>query len=258
MKDPEDITHVGEHESESARRQPLLFAGVGVAVLLLFLGMWGWRAGWFELFTDLTSLREWILGLGGWAPAGIVALNFLQALFSPIPGHVLNMLSGYLFGPWVGTLLTLAGLLMGNAVGLLLARWLGRPFLRWALGEARLRQLDGYSQRWGSLTLFLLFLIPFVPDDSICLMAGLIPLPLPWILLLALVGRAPGLFIANALGYYGQTFTVWQWGVLGLCAVVGGVLLWRYGARIERAVLAWASGLSARRFDGHSGEDPDA
>jgi uncharacterized membrane protein YdjX (TVP38/TMEM64 family) len=48
--------------------------------------------------------------------------------------------------------------------------------------------------------LFLAFLIPGIPDDVLCFAGGLTDIRLSRLVLVSVVGRAPGLFLATLVG----------------------------------------------------------
>jgi uncharacterized membrane protein YdjX (TVP38/TMEM64 family) len=68
------------------------------------------------------------------------------------------------------------------------------------VAEDALATFDGVAERRGLLSLFLLFLIPGLPDDAICFVGGLTSIPLRRFVVVAVVGRAPAFFLANVFG----------------------------------------------------------
>jgi uncharacterized membrane protein YdjX (TVP38/TMEM64 family) len=101
-----------------------------------------------------------------------------------------------------------------------------------------LARVDALMAEKGLGFFFLAFLIPLLPDDAICLVAGLTSLPLSALLLAAAVGRLPALAAsvwmgANA-GVMPPSFLV----AGTIASVVLLVVGWRYGAQIETAVLS--------------------
>ncbi|MGC8826597.1 MAG: TVP38/TMEM64 family protein [Anaerolineae bacterium] len=239
--DPE-ISHPSPEPRDKLIRR---FTAACALVILLAAGVLIWRVGRASLLADAARLGAWLGQMGGWAPAGIILLNALQALVSPLPGQPLNLLSGYLYGPFLGTLLSLAGTLLGSAVGLLLVRKWGRPLAVWLIGPEWVARADVFLRRRGSLVLLVAFLVPFLPDDTICLLAGLSPLPIPWILLLAAVGRTPGIFTANLLGYSGRSLQGWEWGAVAAAAGILLFLFWRWSGRLEELAWRWSERLGA-------------
>lgn len=238
---PRSSRHAEHPSAKTVRR----LTAAGVLVILLAAGWLIWRAGRASPLADVTRLKALAAQMGTWAPAGIVLLNALQALASPLPGQPLNLLSGYLYGPFLGTLLSLAGTLLGNAVGLLLVRRWGRPLAAWLVGPAWLARADVFLRRRGSLVLLLAFLVPFLPDDTICILAGLSPLPIPWILLLAAIGRTPGIFLANLLGHSGRSLQGWEWVVVAMATAAVLFLFWRWRQRLEELAWRWSERMSA-------------
>jgi uncharacterized membrane protein YdjX (TVP38/TMEM64 family) len=83
---------------------------------------------------------------------------------------------------------------------------------------------------------FLVFLLPFLPDDAVCFVAGLTTLPLLELIVLALVGRLPGVFVANWIGAHALDLSPAGWGALLAAMLVTGALFWGFQSRIERAL----------------------
>ncbi len=216
-----------------------IFAALGLlalggAILLLTV----WRAPVLALFLETGRLEALVRRLGPAGPLAIVGLQIAQVVAAPIPGQVIGLASGYLYGPWLGTLYSMAGLLLGTYLAVWLVRRWGRPIVERLVEAGTLARIDRLSERLGIPVLFLVFLLPFLPDDAILLVAGLTDLPLGGILLAALFGRLPGVLISCWLGRSARTLTAAQW-----IAIVGGVLLiaaplylWR--ERLQR--LAWS------------------
>lgn len=211
-----------------------LAASLGLLALLLAAAILLWQLGLGELWRDPEALTAWIGRLGVWGPLGIILAEILQVLLAPIPGQVVGLVAGYLYGPWRGALLCLAGLALGTWLAAGLARQLGRPLLeRWTRPDL-LARLDAYSQRRGALALFLIFLLPFLPDDLCCLLAGLTPLRLGEIVILALIGRAPGVLASTLLGAYARSLAWWQLLILGGISLALALLFWRYQKPLEQ------------------------
>ena len=208
-------------------------AGTGGLLLLALVVEQG---PWWKFFTDRARVQQMVAECGVWAPLAIVALHMAQVVLAPIPGQVIDAVSGYLFGPWWGTLYSVAGVGLGSALAMGLARRWGRPLVARLVSADTLARLDGLSRRRGAAFFFLVFLLPFLPDDAACLLAGLSPLPLGELLLLCVVGRLPGLAVANWVGATAARLSPMQMALfLGGVLLVGGIF-WRWQERIEAAV----------------------
>jgi len=173
---------------------PALVAALAAAAIVYREPLW-------QLFHSAESLREWLSAEGGVAPLIFVGLQALQVVVFFIPGEIPQVVGGYLFGTWKGSLLSLAGITLGAGLNYFAARLLGLPFV-YALFRRdsvdRIRTLAG--SRRARLSFFLLFLIPGIPKDILCYVAGLSPLGLPTFLLYSTLGRIPGIVGSALIG----------------------------------------------------------
>ena len=203
-----------------------------------------WHKPLLSLFADTARIQEFVMRFGTWAPLATILLHVAQVLLAPIPGQVIDAANGYLFGAAWGTVYSLAGVIAGSSLAMALARRFGRPWAEKLIKRETLERLDGYSQQRGALFFFLVFLLPFLPDDVACFLAGLTPLPLPELVMLAAIGRLPGIFVANLVGANAAALTRIQ--IAFFTAVLAAIALafWRYQERVEAAMLkatAWLS-----------------
>jgi len=180
-------------------------------------GLMLWRHGLYDLWLDRARLEALLTRIGHKGPLLIIALQLAQTLVAPIPGQIVGLAAGFLYGPWWGTLYCVLGSLVGTLLATWLARTLGRPLVERWVGTELLARFDGLAERRGALALFLIFLLPFLPDDLICLAAGLTSLPLSLVGFLAVLGRTPGIAVSAVIGAQSANLT------LGQMLIVGGV-----------------------------------
>jgi uncharacterized membrane protein YdjX (TVP38/TMEM64 family) len=174
---------------------------IGLAVVFLAVGagsvLLGGRFAWLA---DPASVRSFVEGFGVATPLAFVLLQAAQVVFAPIPGQVLALASGWLFGLVWGTVYSIIGATLGSYVAFRLERRYGRPFVERAIDPTALDRFDDFSTRRGYLTLFVLFLVPGLPDDVICFVAGTTALDIKRMTLISAIGRVPGYLLANAVG----------------------------------------------------------
>jgi uncharacterized membrane protein YdjX (TVP38/TMEM64 family) len=252
MTDPNN--HQTSEVSETSEL-PRRFSWLPLAGLLLIvlagLALWRWGEPVVAFFRDQDQIRAWLADLGPLAPLASIGLNTAQVLLAPVPGQVLGLANGYLFGVFWGTVYSLAGVTLGSALAMGLGRWLGRPAAARLVGAAQLARLDDLAARRGSLFFFLVFLLPLVPDDIACFAVGLSPLSIPYILTLAALGRLPGLIASSWIGAYASSFSPAGWAALGGGALLLAGVVLRYQGQIEAALLRLAERWSGR------GDTPD-
>jgi len=206
-----------------------------------------WHQSFLSFFADRTRVQEFVTRFGYWAPLATILLHVAQVLLAPIPGQVIDAVNGYLFGAAWGTFYSLVGVIAGSTLAMALARRFGRPWAERLIKKGTLERLDGYSQQRGALFFFLVFLIPFLPDDVACFLAGLTLLPLPELIVLAAIGRLPGILAANLVGANAAALTQTQVAFFAAGLAVIALAFWRYQERVEVAMLkitAWLTDLA--------------
>lgn len=242
----------------SERRPPVswkgwLVAGLVLAVLVAATILW-WRPV-YGFLSDQEQIRAWVEGSGVWGPLAIILLTIIQALLAPIPGQAIQIVSGYLYGPWLGTLYAGIGIIIGSIITFSLARRFGRPLVVRLIGQQSMARLDDLVRRGGAPFFFLIWLFPFAPDDLACLGAGLTPMPAGQFLVLMIVGRLPGILVSIMIGANAvQIEPVWWLVLLGVIAVAV-LALWRWRERIQELTMRLIERLSDRfRSWGHGSE----
>lgn len=148
-----------------SRRSALFLLAVGLALLVGMSGVVGRAFPWLN---DPVAVRRAVGMFGPLAPAAFLLLQAAQVLVAPIPGHVLAVASGYLFGTGLGTAVSLAGAVLGSYVAFGLSRRYGRPYVERVIDREALEIFDAVSHEHGLLAFFLVFVLPGLPDDVIC------------------------------------------------------------------------------------------
>jgi uncharacterized membrane protein YdjX (TVP38/TMEM64 family) len=195
------------------------------------------------------TLVSWMRNWGRWAPLVTIVLHILQVITAPIPGTALDAVNGLLFGPWAGTLYSMIGLICGSWLAMLLARRYGRPLVERYVDPSLIARLDGLVEQYGSVFIFLIFLIPFLPDDAVCFLAGLTPIPILELVILAVLGRLPGVFVANLLGSQVTRLAAWQWAVLIVVFVIILVIFWKKRQAFSQGLLTWVEASAGKMRD---------
>lgn len=221
-----------------------LVLGVILAALLAALVIW-WRPI-YDFLANQDQVRAWVEGLGGWGPVAIILLEMIQALLAPIPGQAIEAVSGYLYGPWWGTLYPMIGMAIGSFLLFSLARRFGRPLAMRLIGKQAMARLDDLVRRGGAPFFFLIWLLPFAPDDLACLAAGLTPMPARQFMVLMLLGRLPGVFVSVWVGANAARIEPGWWAVLFVAIAVAVLVLWRWGEQIQESVLGFIERASNR------------
>jgi len=159
---------VGRHTRALLSRALVGGAVAVAAVAVLWLTgtgefLWG-------LFSDRERFQRVVEDTGLLAPAVYVVSLVIQAVLAPLPAPALAMGAGYSFGIYQGFLLSWFGALLGGVVSFWISRLFGRGFVA---GSERMQRLDRYVDEHGTITIFVLRLLPLVSFDVISYAAGL-------------------------------------------------------------------------------------
>lgn len=225
-------------------RRLLLVLAVVVSLLLL-----GRRAG-----EELPRFTAWVQGLGALAPV-VFALGYVVATVAFVPGALLTLAAGAIFGIPLGTAVVFVGATIGEAAAFLLSRSVLRgPIERRLAGDARFAAIDSVIATQGKRIVFLLRLSPLFPFNLLNYALGLTRVRfgdfmlasigiLPGTLLYVYTGKVAGDVAALAAGaapprgpgYYAVL-------AVGLVATLAVTIM---VTRLARRALADATGVAA-------------
>jgi len=151
------------------------------------------------LLTSKDKIVNFIASLGILAPIVFIFLSIIETVVAPIPGQIIGLAGGFIFG-WWGLALNFIATGIGCFIVFYLSRRFGRPLAEKMIKKASLDKFDHLTQEKGSLVFFLIFLIPGLPNDIICYIAGLTEIPIKRLMLLVLLGRLPSMIMTNFIG----------------------------------------------------------
>lgn len=214
----------------------LVLAIIGAA---LAVPMFLWRDELTAMFANREQVVEEIRGAGAWGPVVLIALVIGQTIVAPIPGQVINFVAGYVYGPWAGMLYSWLGMVLGIGIAMAIGRYAGRPVVEKLVGVSVMEKMDQLAAGKGIAFFLLMFIIPGLPDDVLCFIAGMTPIPLRIIWPLAALARIPGLLGAVLLGAQAENIPLPVWLAISALGLVGLVFIWRYGDRVQTFLMQW-------------------
>jgi len=218
---------------------------LGFGLIAFLIAALVWFSPLRDYFLDPKLLAAWLSGWGKWTPFITIGLHILQVISAPIPGTAIDAVNGFLFGPWLGTMYSMIGLMLGSMLVMSAVRKFGKPLADRMYKSETFEWLNFGVQKYGRVFIFLFFLLPFVPDDVICILAGLTNIPLLELFILAIIGRTPGVFIANWLGSQAGELTFRHWIIFAIIAILAIFFFWRYQGLISRKIIQFNTRLSA-------------
>ena len=148
---------------------------------------------------DVEQVRRAVAATGPAAPLAYVVVSaLLGAIF--VPGPILAAGSGVLFGPVLGTFVTLASAMGTATLTSLFGRRAGRESARVLLGTKRADRIDAQIERRGLWAVVGQRFIPGISDALASYAFGAFGVPLWQMAVGAFIGSAPRAFVYTALG----------------------------------------------------------
>jgi uncharacterized membrane protein YdjX (TVP38/TMEM64 family) len=212
-------------------RTLLLIAGL----LLLAVLLWHYRETirfGLALAADRQALAALMQAYQGWGEAMAFLLLVLQVFFALIPGQALMVVCGYVFGFWKGLLITWTSLVLAGEVAFWLARRYGRPLAMRFVAPETLRRWDSFSFNQSIPFYVVTMLLPLFPNDAMCYIAGLTPMPATRFLAANMLARFIASLALVYLGAFGAAMPVSSWIVIAAGVALFVAIGWLVRKRI--------------------------
>ena len=128
----------------------------------------------------------------------LLAMQFMQIVVAFIPGEVVQMAAGMMYGPWLGAAVILLGCIISSAFVFAVVHRLGAPFVQDMVPTKYLDKFRSFEESGKlSIVVFILFLIPAMPKDTFTYLVPLTNMRMRDFLVLSNVGRIPGIVIST-------------------------------------------------------------
>ncbi|WP_026886958.1 TVP38/TMEM64 family protein [Clostridium beijerinckii] len=181
-----------------------------------------------EITMSLDKFRNYIISTGKFGSFLFIFFQMLQTVIAPIPGEVIQVAGGYIYGVTIGLIYTTLGMLFGAVIAFYFTRLIGGAFIEKLIKKNTSQWiLDLTNSKKFAITLFIFFIIPGLPKDFLIYVAGLTPIkPLKFFGIL-LVSRFPWLLASVAIGsniHYGNYISTIVISIIAVTLFVLGII----------------------------------
>jgi uncharacterized membrane protein YdjX (TVP38/TMEM64 family)/rhodanese-related sulfurtransferase len=173
--------------------RPLLFAALAGAIVLAVV---------YRDQIGVATLEAWIKDTGALGPA-VFMLVYVIGTVLFLPGSVLTLAGGALFGPVAGTFYNLTGATLGAALAFIIARYLASDWVARKAGGRMKQLLDGVDAEGWKFVAFVR-LVPLFPFNLLNYALGLTRIRLLHYILASYLFMLPGALAYTYLGYVGR------------------------------------------------------
>ncbi len=204
-------------------------------------------AKYFNIQGLLQSVLPWINGLGPWGPI-IFILTYVLATVLFVPGSILTLGAGILFGVVWGSIYVSAGSVVGATCAFLIGRYLARDWVAKKIGgNAKFRAIDDAVASEGWKIVGLTRLSPIFPFNLLNYAFSLTKVTLRDYVLGSWIGMMPGtityVYIGSLagslakLGQGGHSRTPTEWALYGV-GLLATVIVTLFVTRLAKKTLA--------------------
>lgn len=149
---------------------------------------------------NVDAVIEYIRSFGGYAMAFSFFLMVFSSLIAPLPAFMITLSNAAIFGWWQGALLSWSSAMVGSALCFFVARGLGRDVVEKFAGKGALASVESYFEKYGTKTILVCRLLPFVSFDAVSYFAGLTPLKFIPFFLATGIGQTPATIVYSYVG----------------------------------------------------------
>lgn len=192
---------------------------MGVVCLLLYEPM-------MNFLKDPEALKKHLESYGIFGGFILVLVMTLQVVFVFLPGEIVEVLAGFIYGPMEGMLLCLLGAALGSTIIYMFVRKLGIKFIDKLLGKGKLEEVSFLRNNDKlDVLIFIIFFIPGTPKDIITYFIPLTDMKLSKFLIITSIARIPSVISStiggNALGLAQYEFTIFVFAITGIFSLIG-------------------------------------
>lgn len=149
---------------------------------------------------NVDAVIEYIRSFGAYAMIFSFCLMVFSSLIAPLPAFMITLSNAAIFGWWQGAILSWSSAMVGAAMCFLLSRGLGRDVVEKLAGKGALASVEEYFQKYGTKTILVCRLLPFVSFDAVSYFAGLTPMKFLPFFIATGIGQTPATIVYSYVG----------------------------------------------------------
>lgn len=192
-----------ETSSVKQSKLPLyISAAIVISVVLAYFFIPGVQSWLSEAWNVLTSddnerIKAWVGNFGWFGPVVLVLTMIAQMFLLVIPTIALMVVSVLAYGPIWGSAIILVSVFSASSVGYFIGRYFGPVIVEKLIGHKNEKKISDFIDDYGFWAVIVTRLNPFLSNDAISFVAGILKMGYWKFIGATMVGIAPlTLFIA--------------------------------------------------------------
>lgn len=194
------------------------------------------NGAWAVLTSDNEErIKSWVGGFGWFGPVLLILAMVAQMFLLVVPTILLMVVSVLAYGPVWGSAIIFASVLAASSVGYFIGSYFGDAIVTSIIGKKSEKKVEGFLDDYGFWAIIVTRINPFLSNDAISFVGGLLRMGYWKFIGATMVGIAPlTLFIAIMGKSTDSLKTGLLWGSL-VSLVVFGIYIWWDRRRKQRA-----------------------
>lgn len=151
---------------------------------------------------DQERIKNWVSQFGWFGPVVLILTMIAQMFLLVIPTILLMVVSIIAYGPVYGSLIVLGAVYSASSVGYLIGRYFGPVIVEKVIGQKSEQKVADFLDDYGFWAVFITRLNPFLSNDAISFVGGILKMGYwkfigatlagisPLILYIAIIGRS--------------------------------------------------------------------
>ena len=153
-------------------------------------------------------LKEVILSYGSFSILVFILMQVIQVVVFFIPGEFIQIAGGYIFGAFLGGIISLMGITLGSIIVYFIANNYGKPFVEKLILNKKVKFFKKILKAGSKkIVVFMFYLIPGIPKDALAYICGVSNISFKDFFIYSTLGRIPGIFISS---FFGQKIYAWD------------------------------------------------
>lgn len=153
------------------------------------------------ILKDPNILKELILAYGNFSILVFVLMQVLQVVAFFIPGEFIQIAGGYIFGTFLGGIISLIGITLGSIIVYFVSNKYGKPFVEKLISKKEVKFFKKILKAGSKkIVVFMFYLIPGIPKDALAYICGVSNISFKDFFIYSTLGRIPGIFISSFFG----------------------------------------------------------
>jgi uncharacterized membrane protein YdjX (TVP38/TMEM64 family) len=185
-------------------------------------------------------IRDYLAGFGDIGFLIYILIQALHVIIVVVPGDIFNICGGFVYGIPLGFTLSMIGLMLGTVAVFYLSRFFGYEFVSKFISKEKIEKVSSIlNSTKGTVGMFIVCSIPFIPKDIMMYIAGLTPVKASRLFLVYGLSRIPGTLIWVSIGANAYEKDYWGLGItiaIMLLLLVSVFLLGRFYKNKEKSI----------------------